>query len=147
MSETITFTIQSIRPPKDGQKSGRITTTDGTILWLWAAKLGLIKEGATYEAQAEQNGTFTNLKTVKQISGPVVPFAAPAASQQPAATGAPSIKDEQIFVVALLKSLIESGELKNDKTAFWTTTQMLRGLYKHTFGFDAINQHLREAAE
>lgn len=142
---TITFTIKAIRPPKEGSKSAMITTADDQKLWLWADKLGLVKVGATYEAIVETSARgFTNIKTVKQTGGPVVPFT----PRQPAAVPAPeaSAKDEQMFVIAIMKSLIEAGELKNEKTAIWNATQMLRQTWKHSFGSGPIQRQL-EAAE
>lgn len=119
-----------------------IITTDGRRLGIWTDqmdKLG-IEQGGTYEVETqakEVNGrTLTNIVKAKRIAN--------------AAPGVPQglhnpCKDEQIFVLALLKSLIEAGEIKNDKTQLWATTQMLRGLWKHSFGFVEPAQGLQAA--
>jgi hypothetical protein len=126
-----------------------VHTTEGKKYGVWNDKVGKwgLEAGGTYDVETEttevSGRNLTNITSAKRVAGaPAAVSRAPAPS---AAASCPS-KDEQIFVVALLKSLIEAGEVKNDKTALWTTTQMLRGLYKHSFGFDAMNRQM-EAAE
>jgi hypothetical protein len=43
---------------------------------------------------------------------------------------------ERMFVTKLLGDAITSGAVKFEKQELWSATQMLRGLWKHTFGFD-----------
>lgn len=134
MSDKITFTIQSIRPPGEGKKSACITTTENEKLWLWADKLGLVRNGATYEAIVETNDRgFKNIKNVKQTAGPVVPFPQPQNAprqQQPAAS--PSTKDKQIFVQGVLQHFIQTGQVKLDKQQLWNATQLLCDLWEHS---------------
>ena len=145
-----TLTVKLINPPGSTGR-GSIVGTDDQRLGVFPEKVALFEVGKTYEiefTETDRNGkTLRNVKSAKQVAGPS-PQTSQAASP-PAANGnghGYGHKDsEQIFVVALLKSLIEAGELKNDKQQLWAATQMLRGLYKHTFGFDETSRHLQAA--
>jgi hypothetical protein len=132
-----------------------VVTTEGR-------RLGFFKElaatitfqiGGTYEVETkatEYDGkTLVNIVKAKQVAaspGPVqTPFVSGTYRNQSATSG-PDTKSEQIFVQGILQAMIKAGKVEVDKQALWSATQMLRGLYKHTFGFDSVHQHL-EAAE
>lgn len=135
-------------------KHSFIITSENRRLRCWndkVAKFGL-EEGASYEVETEDsdyNGTkLTYIVKAKRIAG-VASVLAPLMSQahrEPAPRPATCQTDaERMFVCSILKSLIEAGEVKNDKTQLWTTTQMLRGLWRHTFGFEAVDKHMQAA--
>ena len=146
-----------------------VHTTDGRKLGCYVEKLSKfnIEAGCTYDIETTDvqvnDMTLTNISSAKRVAAAApTPQQQQAASQQqerfvsgafrsasgPLASAGPaaSRKDEQIFVQGILQALIRAGEVKNDKTSLWTTTQMLRGLWRHTFGFEVVNQHM-EAAE
>ena len=113
-----------------------VITTEGRRLGVWTDKMGKLDlvEGGTYEVETQSkefNGkTLTNIVNAKRIEAPLQPADPVVPPPRPSGNG----QSEQIFVVALLKSLIEAGEVKNDKKELWETTKMLRGLWAHTFG-------------
>lgn len=155
----VTMTIKLITPAGDN-KPGSIVGMDGSRLGAWPETICLFEVGKTYEVEfteaVKNNRTYRNVKGAK--------LATPAPAREPFVSGAyrsneatsvppaghrlPSSDDERIFVVALLKSMIESGQIKNDKRALWEATQMLRGLYRFTFGAEGIEPRpFMEAAE
>lgn len=135
-----------------------VHTTEDKKYGVWNDKVGKwgLEAGATYEVETETtevNGrNLTNITKAAKVS--VAPAREPFVSgayREPAATpprpATCPTDAERMFVCSILNALIQAGEVKNDKTALWTTTQMLRGLWKHTFGFDTVNQQIAEAAE
>ena len=147
-----TITIASIEVK---EKRSVAITTEKRRLGFWqdqAAKLNL-QIGGTYEVETtatEINGkTLVNIVKAKQLAAGSAPRQESFVSgaYRPNGGGsAPAAKDEQIWVQGLLQAMIKAGKVEVDKQALWSATQMLRGLWKHTFGFDSVHQHL-EAAE
>ena len=145
MSNTTTMTIKLINPPGSTGR-GSIVGTDDQRLGIFPEKASLFEVGKTYEiefTETDRNGrTLRNVKSAQPVAGPS-PQAQQAAAQQPANGNGngyyrpTSPEDaERMFVCATLTALIRAGEVKNDKQQLWAATQMLRGLWKHTFGFD-----------
>lgn len=131
------ITVASIQ---NKPKRSIIETTDGRKLGVWTDKLGQMDlvAGGSYEIETQahemDNGkTLTNIVKAKSVAFATSPLSTPSPAQGEGGCG--KSKDEQIFVQGLLQALIKSGQIKNDKTELWTTTQMLRGLWRHTFGF------------
>lgn len=129
---TLTITVAKIEPPLPGKQKAKIIGVAGERIYAFPDKAAKFTPGHAYEVDystSEWNGkTFNNLESFHEIEG----AKATAAIATAAATA--GTKDEQIFCVALLKSLIESGEVKNDKKQLFETTVMLRKLWHHTFG-------------
>lgn len=125
------------------EKRSVVLTTGRDRLGVWTDKLGAfgLEEGASYEVETEArdfNGrTLTNIVQAKRLAaGTVIP------SQNTAeriSNGNGVSKDDEIWTVALLKSAIESGQLKyNDKQGLWEAGQTFRALRKHLFAQDVL---------
>ena len=141
-------TIKYVNPARDGYKPS-IKGEDGSTFGCKEEKLALFEKGRTYKIEYSERSF--NGKTYRNVES-----AAPVETgMAPSQTGAapPSVlghqgngKDEQIFCCALLKELIRSGEIKNDKRQLWDATNMLRGLWRATFG-DTNTFHASEAQQ
>jgi hypothetical protein len=140
---TTTLTVKLINPPGSTGR-GSIVGTDDQRLGIFPEKVALFEVGKTYEVEyteTDRNGkTLRNVKSAKQVAGPSPQPQQSAAAPQSNGNGyyrPTSPEDaERMFVCATLTALIRAGEVKNDKQQMWAATQMLRGLWKHTFGFD-----------
>jgi len=113
-----------------------VTTTERKRLGVWTDKVGAfgLEQGGTYEVETESkdfNGrTLTNIVQAKRSTAPAVKQTA----AEPMSNGTYQSKDEEIWTAALLKSAIESGQLKyNDKQALWEAGQTFRALRRHLF--------------
>lgn len=131
-----TVTVQFVNPPKPGKKRGTIKTTEGETFGVWPDRMSLFQAGGTYDIALETttyNGaSLTNVIDVRPISGPTPVRQADRHDAAPAA--AISGKDEQIFVLAILKELIRAGHVKGDKQEIWNAIAMLRNQWLHSFG-------------
>jgi hypothetical protein len=138
-----TMTIKLINPPGSTGR-GSIVGTDDQRLGIFPEKVALFEVGKTYEieyTETDRNGkTLRNVKGAKQVAGPT-PQALQASPPAPTGNGhyrqTDPVDAERMFVTKLLGDAITSGAVKFDKQELWSATQMLRGLWKHTFGFDA----------
>jgi len=143
----VTLTIAEIKQPAEGKDRGSIIGTDGKKFGCFREKLHLFQIGQTYEIEVT-DGQYANVKSAKltAASPAAQPAAAPSA---PAASGHSNgngygqhyrqtdpVDAERMFVTKLLGDAITSGAVKFDKQELWSATQMLRGLWKHTFAFD-----------
>jgi hypothetical protein len=146
---TLTMTVAKIEPPKPGKQKAKVVGVAGETIYAFPDKAAKFTPGRAYEVDYstnEWNGkTFNNLESFHEVE---------ASRAQPASitngNGYHS-KDEQIFVQGVLQAMIRGGLVKAAtkdelKQELWSATQMLRGLWKHTFGYDSVHQHL-EAAE
>jgi hypothetical protein len=139
---TLTMTIKSIKPPSADKKRGILIGSDDQIIGVFAEKISLFQTGHTYEIDysetSSSGNTYRNVKGAKEIDGPKPE--AGAAKPAPASNGYNSYREtcakdaERMFVCANLVALIRAGEVKCDKRQLWDATQMLRGLWQHTFG-------------
>lgn len=115
------------------EKRSIIHTTERRSLGVWTDKLGALglEQGGTYEVETESkdiNGrTLTNIVQAKRSTAPPM--------KQTAAEPVPyQSKDDEIWTCALLKSAIESGQLKyDDKQALWEAGRTYSALRKHLF--------------
>jgi hypothetical protein len=153
---TTTLTVKLINPPGSTGR-GSIVGTDDQRLGIFPEKVALFEVGKTYEVEyteTDRNGkTLRNVKSAKQVAGP-----SPQAQQQaPAANGhgngnghyrqTDPVDAERMFVTKLLGDAITSGAVKFEKQELWSATQMLRGLWKHSFGHDgAVSERPRLVA-
>ncbi len=144
---TTTLTVKLINPPGSTGR-GSIVGMDDQRLGIFPEKVSLFEVGKTYEiefTETDRNGkTLRNVKSAKLIAA-ASPQGQPAAAATVPAPGANGnghyrptdpVDAERMFVCATLTALIRAGEVKNDKQQLWAATQMLRGLWKHTWGFD-----------
>lgn len=143
---TIRMCIKYINPPKQGKQRGSIKGTDDTFIGCFPDKLALFEPGRTYDievTETESNGvTYQNVKSAKLVE--IAPAAAASSSTSNTYRETCPSDAKRMFVCAQLSALIRAGEVKNDKAALWTTTQMLCALWDHTFG-DASTFHASEA--
>jgi hypothetical protein len=138
----ITLTVAEIRRPAEGKERGNIIGQDGTKLGCFREKLSLFAIGNAYEIEIS-DGDYKNVKSAKLLSAGN-PQPQQAAAPSPAANGHSNgnghyrqtdpLDAERMFVCATLTALIKAGEVKNDKTQLYHTTNMLRALWAHTFG-------------
>lgn len=125
------------------EKRSTVLTTDGRTLGVWTDKLGAfgLEQGSSYEVETEArdfNGrTLTNIVQAKRLAAGTVVSSQPATERISNGNGVS--KDREIFTVALLKSSIESGQLKyNDKQGLWEAGQTFMALHKHLFAQDML---------
>ena len=132
------ITIASIEPK---EPRSVVVTTENKRLGFWADKAHLFnfEVGGTYEVNLDIKTFDGGRKLTNITEARLVDMGTQTAPQttQPISNRFDD-KSEQIFVVALLKSLIEAGQIKNDKKELWEATNMLRGLWKHSFGFNVF---------
>lgn len=145
---TTTMTIKLINQPGSTGR-GSIVGTDDSRLGVFSEKVGLFEVGKTYEieyVETDRNGkTLRNVKSAKQVAGPSSQAPQAASALAPPTNGhgnghyrqTDPVDAERMFVTKLLGDAITSGSVKFDKQELWSATQMLRGLWKHTFGFDS----------
>lgn len=118
------------------EKRSIITTTEGKKIGVWQNQIHIFTNGGTYDvelSEKEVNGTvYTNVSKAKLVTQP----AAANAEQAPKlAQRETSDRDaERMFVCAQLSALIRAGEVHCDKTELWEATNLLRSLWRHTFG-------------
>lgn len=148
----LTLTVARIDPPRpNGGKNGKIVGTGGETIYAPPSKTAKFIPGHTYEidySTSDWNGkSYNNLESFHEVEG-----AKPSASPSPANGSGGSYRPtspqdaERMWTCAIVTALIKAGEVKNDKQQLWAATQMARGVWKHTFAFDSVHQHL-EAAE
>lgn len=140
------MTVKLVNAPGSTGR-GSIVGMDDQRLGVFPEKVGLFEVGKTYEiefTETDRNGkTLRNVKSAKQVAGPSPATQQAAAPSAPAANGnghyrqTDPVDAERMFVTKLLGDAITSGAIKFEKQELWSATQMLRGLWKHTFGFDA----------
>jgi hypothetical protein len=154
----VTLTIAEIRPPAEGKTRGNIIAADGRKFGCFREKFGLFQVGGTYDVEIS-DGQYQNVVSAKPIAA-ASPAAAPtqqAAPSAPAANGhgngnghyrqTDPVDSERMFVCATLTALIRAGEVKNDKSQLFHTTNMLRLLFQHTFGNGSTGSNTFTAAE
>src|SRR5262249_53823594 len=140
------FTVAEIKLPSAGKERGNIITTDGRKFGCFREKFGLFQVGGSFEAEIT-DGQYTNIISAKLVAAasPATVPTQQAAASAPAANGhgngqhyrqTDPVDAERMFVTKLLGDAITSGAVKFDKQELWSATQMLRGLWKHTFDFD-----------
>jgi hypothetical protein len=113
-----------------GPKLSTVQTTDGQKLGAWSDKLGQLglTDGATFEVE-------TQPWKDKTLIIKAMPVADATASAPANGNGGKVYADpEQMWVRETLTALIKAGEVKNDKRQLWDATNMLRALWRHTFG-------------
>jgi hypothetical protein len=124
------ITIASIQT---GPKLSTVQTTDGQKLRVWSDKigqLGLKEGGATFEVETQPWNDKTIITRATLVASTSAPATAPANGN-----GAKVYADpEQMWVRETLTALIKAGEVKNDKRQLWDATNMLRALWRHSFG-------------
>jgi hypothetical protein len=139
------ITVQYVNPPKGGKKRGTIKDSSGNLYGVWPDKIGLFQPGATYDVEINEshvNGTVFRNITDGVLCAPRKIGTIPAtniAPELPAGGNGnrpPGNKDEQLFVLALAKSLIEAGEIHADEQELVTAITVLREVWRQTFGAD-----------
>jgi hypothetical protein len=136
------ITVQYVNPPKGGKKRGTIKDSSGNLYGVWPDKIGLFQPGSTYDVEINESHA-TNGEIFKNIVDGVL--CAPRKNTTAPPATAPSVpmggnggnytnKDEQIWTVALLKSFIEAGEIHPDKDDLISAVQILREVWRRTFG-------------
>lgn len=135
MPSTI-VTIKYVNPARDGYKPS-IKGEDGSTFGCKEEKLSLFEKGRTYKIEYSErsfNGkTYRNVESaapVEAANTSQTGAASPSTSMPPPGNG----KEEQIFVCALLKEGIRSGQVKIEKASLWAATNLFKGLWRASFG-------------
>jgi hypothetical protein len=153
-----TITVNAIEPAQ-GRKSGRIKAEDGTIYGAWPNKIGLFREGESYEIDYAENdrgnvifrdirsarhlATFRGPKEetqrMEQMRGTFTEITAPKITPKPkaAANGfykATSPADaERMFVCKILGDFIATGRVEFTRENLVHHIEVLRGAWQDTF--------------
>jgi hypothetical protein len=113
-----------------------------------------LKAGSSYEVRTETikigRRTMPAIVTARKVTNArsradiaaLLTTCPPPARPLPATPAGNDTANEQRFVQAILEALIRTGEVR--KADLWATTQLLRGLWRHSFG--GVPYHA-EAAE
>jgi len=153
-TERGTITVQRIFPAKAQGKSAYLKDVDGMMFGIWPDKLGLIREGDSYEIEFSSkvsNGTtYRDIKAVKMIAK-----AEPAREQFTQAAPAPKVgppkgndagggyfrptapKDaERMWACSILNAFISTGRIDCERGHLTAAINELRAAYAATFGQD-----------
>lgn len=146
MTQFATVQVRYVNRPKPGKKMGSIKTADDVYFSVHPSKLGYFQPGGTYDIEyssREYNGTvFYTVENIANSDG-AVPAPAPRAQQRsasPATQAAPAQfmknpkEQEQIFCVAIMKSMIEAGQIQPTMQDHIDTINSLREVFRQTFG-------------
>src|SRR6266853_1951353 len=127
------ITIASIQT---GPKLSTVQTTGGQKFGVWSDKLGqlgLKGGGASFEVETQPWKDKTLITKATPIAGASTPSTASANGN--GGNGGKIYADpEQMWVREHLSAFIKAGEVKYDKQQLWEATNMLRALWRHTFG-------------
>ncbi len=127
------ITIASIQT---GPKLSTVQTTDGQKLGVWSdqlGRMGLKGDGAAFEVETQPWKDKTLITKATPIAGASTP--SPTAANGGGSNGVKLFADpEQMWVREHLSAFIKAGEVKYDKQQLWDATNMLRALWRHTFG-------------
>ena len=151
-----TITVQRIFPAKAQGKSAYIKDVDGMMFGIWPDKLGLIREGDSYEIEFSSkvnNGTtYRDIKNVRAIARPQ-----PAPEQFTSQTapapkvGSPKGNDagggqyfrptspkdaERMWACSILNAFIQTGRIDCERGHLTAAINELRAAYAATFGQD-----------
>jgi hypothetical protein len=132
--------IAEKHPAPAGRKMANVVTARGERLSVWPEMLAGIQIGRRYEAEIESwvSGGRTLQKITKVT--PVVNGDGTVAAAAANRTSAPAqysnghSKDEQIWTQGLLQAALKSGQIPFEKQALWEATNLLRKLYRASFG-------------
>jgi len=136
---TATIVAQYLNPPKPGRKTGSVKDADGQYWDIWPDKMAQMQQGGTYQIEyetREYNGkTYCTIKSIVGGQAPAPKANGMNGAAKPAnGNGYGGKNDEQIFVMAILKSGIEAGHVTWDRGQIADTIKTLRTIYSETFG-------------
>jgi hypothetical protein len=136
------ITVQYVNPPKAGKKRGTIKDSDGNIYGVFPDKISLFQPGGTYDVEIRESHVGDEI--FRNITDGVLCAPRKGSTMIPSTNTAPQVpgfgngsgtsKDEQLFVLAILKSLIEAGEIHADQGELVNAVQTLRDVWRQTFG-------------
>jgi hypothetical protein len=152
MNSRSQITIAKVwQPYNPGDKKGKVVDTAGNKWGVFADKLYLYEQGGTYEIEYDtwrnpKDGKdyHTILEVVPASGEPqqAAPRAAPAQAPKPNGHIAPRQRTdptdaERMFVCANLVAFIKAGKCEPDLSTLVGDVNMLRDVWKNTFGADA----------
>jgi hypothetical protein len=151
-----TITVQRIIPAKGPGKSAAIKDVDGMLFGVWPDKLGLVRDGETYEIEftstVKQGVTYRDIKTIRAATPAAASpsqFTAPRQST-PSAAAQPEAKQagsnqpyyrptsprdaERMFVCSTLNAFIQTGRVECHRQMLTEYVNELRLVWQQTFG-------------
>jgi hypothetical protein len=136
-----TITLKFVNPPKDNFKAS-IVGIDGARYTCKPEHIPLFRVGGTYTIETKE-GTYNGKPYQTVLSATAVEATAPQRPSSTAATSAPvpctpgtggELRDEQIFVCALLKEAIRANLVPIDKDSLTSAIKHIRAGYRAGFG-------------
>lgn len=156
-TERGTIMVQRIFPAKAQGKSAYIKDVDGMMFGIWPDKLGLIREGESYEieftSKVSNGTTYRDIKNVRMIAKPQpAPEQFTSAAAPAPKVGPPKENDaggggqyfrptaprdsERMFVCSTLNAFIQTGRIDLHQKMLTECILELRAAYAATFGQD-----------
>jgi hypothetical protein len=138
--------VQELHPAPAGKKLATVVTANGDRLGCWPEQLTQVQIGRRYNVEiSERTWQGRTLQSITKITpyvnsdSAVAAKAAVRTAAQPASNGYESesgdaARQEQVWTLALLQSLIQAGHVSADKRQLWKATVMLRNLWHASFG-------------
>lgn len=149
VTERATITIQRITPPTGNRRSATIKDIDGLMFGVWPDKLGIFREGETYEIEYTVNDKgFRDIVTGKMVQQAVQQRQAPqqqhhaSPSTQPQGAGntgqyyrPTSPKDaRRMFLCATLGDFVQTGRVDLHRESIAIAITEILAAYDVTVG-------------
>lgn len=144
-----TITVQRIIPPTGNRKSHTVKDLDGIMFGVWPDKIGLYREGESYDIEytVSEKG-FRDITKCQMLAKPAA--ASPSQRIEPPHQGTtPNDKGagqfyrptaprdaERMFVCSTLNAFIQTGRVECSKALMIDYVNELRGVWQETFGRD-----------
>lgn len=140
----VVITVDTVEPPAEGKKQGKVFDSTGKRWGVWADKIGQFVPGATYsltkiKSNVYQGKTYYTVEEFAPINGRgYTPQAAPSRQGQ---VGAPAQgygnKDQQIFVCGIMNNMAGNPNVNFLGMSILDKVQLveeLRYVFDVTFG-------------
>jgi len=156
---TGTITVHQIMPAKGPGKSAWIKDVDGMMFGIWPDKIGLYREGASYDIEYTENvkngTTYRDIKSGTMVKAPSEPQrddrqperSAPSQRIEPPKATSPNGNgagtyyrptaprdSERMMVCSLMNAFIATGRIDCARDHLTAAINELRAAYAATFG-------------
>lgn len=135
------ITVAYVNYPKPGKKRGSVKDTNNVVYGAFADTLSQLKQGGVYRIEySEDDFNNQKWKTIRGVQMLQAPPPQAQGSQQPNRGGGntyreTSAKDsERMYVTALARAFIQSGQIAANVKAVVDLTNALREAYRQTYG-------------
>ncbi len=138
------ITVQRIFPKKPDAKCAWIKDVDGMMFGIYPDKLGLVREGDSYEieftSKVSNGTTYRDIRSVKQIAKaePAPKVGPPKGNDAGGGYFRPTApKDaERMWACSILNAFISTGRIDCERGHLTAAINELRAAYAATFGQD-----------